>query len=512
LIQKTQSDAESDAALLARFARLRDEAAFTELMRRHGPMVLGVSSRMLRQPQDAEDALQAVFLTLSARARSLRRVRSVAGWLHSVAVRISLNLLKMKRRREEGLRRLQQDGSEPDADEAHELKELLDAELAQLPARFKEIVILRDLEGYSRSEVAKKLGVPSGTVDSRLSRGRKLLRDRLVRRGVTIAGGGVAAALAHYAEAGHKLPAILIQEAFRNAELFSVGTNISGVAAVAKITSLAQKELNTMFLTKLSKSICLIALTAAIWFGTSPISKVVGFVSKVGASTVVFDDFNDGSATDASPATWRPYVELGLASGTFVASTGDFVLTPQSGANVLAAVLEPAVDLTDLSIRTQLRNTGTLDTTTQGTGFLVRANFAVPNQQAYDCGIENNGKLYIATNQGGFTELAAAQSVLRPLEEDVILQLDVIGTSLKLFAWRAGEPKPQQPQVQATSSYRMSGSIGIYHNPPAGNGSATFRYINISTTSIPEPSSLALASLSTVALAILTLRVRLLPI
>jgi DNA-directed RNA polymerase specialized sigma24 family protein len=88
LVHQTQSDAESDAALLTRFATLRDEQAFAELMRRHGPMVLSVSSRMLRQRQDAEDVLQAVFLTLASRARSLRRVRSVAGWLHNVAVRI----------------------------------------------------------------------------------------------------------------------------------------------------------------------------------------------------------------------------------------------------------------------------------------------------------------------------------------------------------------------------------------------------------------------------------------
>jgi hypothetical protein len=81
LIHQTQSDAESDATLLARFARLRDEAAFDELMRRHGAMVLAVSSRMLRQRQDAEDVLQAVFLTLAYRASALRHVRSVAGWL-----------------------------------------------------------------------------------------------------------------------------------------------------------------------------------------------------------------------------------------------------------------------------------------------------------------------------------------------------------------------------------------------------------------------------------------------
>jgi len=102
-------DRESDAALVARFARLRDEGAFAELVRRHGPMVLGVAMLALKNRQDAEDALQAVFLTMSAKARALRRVRSLAGWVHNVALRISLNLHKMNRRREQGLRQLHQE-------------------------------------------------------------------------------------------------------------------------------------------------------------------------------------------------------------------------------------------------------------------------------------------------------------------------------------------------------------------------------------------------------------------
>jgi hypothetical protein len=118
------------------------------------------------------------------------------------------------------LRRFQKDRSDFQATEPHELKELLDEELAQLPARFKEVVILRDLEGYARSEIARKLALPVGTVAGRLNRGRKLLRKRLVQRGVTVAAGGLAATLAQCAAAGHVLPAALIQETFHHAELF----------------------------------------------------------------------------------------------------------------------------------------------------------------------------------------------------------------------------------------------------------------------------------------------------
>jgi hypothetical protein len=224
------------------------------------------------------------------------------------------------------------------------LRELLDEELAQLPARLKETLILRDLEGYSRSEVAQKLGVPPGTVDSRLSYGRKRLRERLVRRGVTVGAGGLAAALADCAAATAVLPTGLTKETFRLAELFLLGTSVSGVAAITKITSLAQGELNSMFLKKLSTTVGVLALAAAIFFGASPASDLVGLRTIARADTIIFDDFNDGNSTDGNPWSWRPHAESGRANGTFDASTGDFVLTPQSGAGLgLGAVLEPPV-------------------------------------------------------------------------------------------------------------------------------------------------------------------------
>src|SRR5262245_54470125 len=78
-----------DADLVARYARARDEVPFRELLRRHGPLVWGVCSRLLRDRHTAEDAFQATFLVLARRAASIRRPESVASWLYGVARRVA---------------------------------------------------------------------------------------------------------------------------------------------------------------------------------------------------------------------------------------------------------------------------------------------------------------------------------------------------------------------------------------------------------------------------------------
>src|SRR5437870_2657577 len=82
--------APTDRELLERFLEKRDELAFTELVRRHGPMVLTACRRVLRHDQDAEDVFQAAFLVLAQRADMIRQGESVGGWLYQVAYRLAL--------------------------------------------------------------------------------------------------------------------------------------------------------------------------------------------------------------------------------------------------------------------------------------------------------------------------------------------------------------------------------------------------------------------------------------
>ena len=81
-----------DGELLDAFIRRRDEAAFAELVRRHGPMVLALCRRVLRDPHAADDAFQVTFLTLACKASSLRRGQTLPAWLHRVAFRVALRV------------------------------------------------------------------------------------------------------------------------------------------------------------------------------------------------------------------------------------------------------------------------------------------------------------------------------------------------------------------------------------------------------------------------------------
>jgi RNA polymerase sigma factor (sigma-70 family) len=188
----------TDPELLADFRDRGDSSAFAAIVRRHGELVFRVCRRVLHQPQDTEDAFQATFLILARKAASIGRGESLAAWLHGVARRVSLRAKRDAERRR--LRESQAPTASP-TDPAwlaawQEVQALLDDEIQRLPAAYRAPFVLCVLEGQSRAEAARQLGLKEGTVWSRLSEARRLLRERLSRRGVTLsavlAGVGIA--------------------------------------------------------------------------------------------------------------------------------------------------------------------------------------------------------------------------------------------------------------------------------------------------------------------------------
>ena len=178
----------TDAQLLDRFeARRGDaEAAFEGLVTRHAPMVLGVCRRVLRDPNDVDDAFQATFLILATRAGSIRERGALGGWLARVALRMALRADEEGKRRREFER--QGSGGEgldsASSADREEVRSAVDEEIDRLPDRFRRPVVLCYLEGLTHDEAALRLRCPVGTVRSRLSRARDRLKARLTRRGV----------------------------------------------------------------------------------------------------------------------------------------------------------------------------------------------------------------------------------------------------------------------------------------------------------------------------------------
>lgn len=180
----------SEAELLERFAHRGDESAFEALVERHGPMVLGVCRRRLRDPNDVDDAFQAVFLILFRKAGSIRRKEQLGAWLHGVALKVALRAQSLALVREAKTRSVEpRRSSNPDPAEAvgrAEESARLHEEVQRLPGRYRSAVVACYFEGRTHEEAAELLGCPLGTVKGRLARARDLLRKRLERQGVAV--------------------------------------------------------------------------------------------------------------------------------------------------------------------------------------------------------------------------------------------------------------------------------------------------------------------------------------
>jgi RNA polymerase sigma factor (sigma-70 family) len=249
-------DGLTDGQLLGQFVARRDEAAFATLVRRHGPMVFGVCRRILRNTQDAEDAFQASFLVLARKASRVANREAVGSWLYGVAYRAALGA------RASGLRRKAKEQQVEDMphplvmpeEGQPELLARLDRELARLPEKFRIAVVLCELEGRSRKEAARQLGLPEGTLSSRLGRARKMLARRM---GGPAMGASLTALFALEAGAA-VVPGPLVASTVRAA----------GGVVSAGVVALAEGVLKAMLLTKIKAAGLVLLLAASVGVGS----------------------------------------------------------------------------------------------------------------------------------------------------------------------------------------------------------------------------------------------------
>ena len=237
------------------------EAAFTALVERHGPMVLGVCRAILGDRHDAEDACQAAFLVLARRAGTIRRGDAVASWLYGAARRIAARARRdLSRRRELERRRLERIGpSEPVATSPADPWPELYEELDGLPEPFRAAVVLCDLEGHSYEQAAGLLGCPVGTLQSRLARGRERLRRRLERRGIAPAIIGIGSGVNPMSALSPQLTA-----AIARAAVDSVGSGTIAAAAPVAVAALVGAEIRRQIMSRVALTSTVLAMAGFV--------------------------------------------------------------------------------------------------------------------------------------------------------------------------------------------------------------------------------------------------------
>jgi RNA polymerase sigma factor (sigma-70 family) len=263
LVAPAEARQQSDRELLARFVARQEQAAFAALVERHGAMVLSVCRRVLPHVHDAEDACQAAFLVLARKAASIRKRDSLASWLHGVAYRSARSLQRELARhwaREKPLADVA-DSRGTDDLSWREMMHQLDAELERLPEKLRAPLVLCYLQGKTRDEAAHELGWTTPTLRGRLERGRRLLRNRLTRRGLSLSAALLAPALARQACAA--MPAARVIGTVKAATLVASGETVLPGLIPAQVTALTEGVLKTMLVTKM-KMVALVVMTVGL--------------------------------------------------------------------------------------------------------------------------------------------------------------------------------------------------------------------------------------------------------
>ncbi len=263
----------TDAQLVERYADCRDQEAFAELVRRHASMVFGTARRVLPSQEDTEEAFQAAFFALAKGIETIRDPAAVAGWLHraaySCAAQIQRANVRWEKANESRERQLElgtinhSNEREPSMNsETQELEKVLDLELNRLPGDLKTAVVLCDLDGLTQKQAGQRLGVAASTVNDRVVKGRRILRQRLTRQGVTMA--GLAGLLTQTKESSAALTEQLVADTIVKAPLFAAGQTAAELGVSSNVLLAADKVRGVVLFGGLTLKTAVIATLAAI--------------------------------------------------------------------------------------------------------------------------------------------------------------------------------------------------------------------------------------------------------
>ena len=474
----------TDSQLLTRFHEGRDQIAFAELVRRHGPMVAATARRVVRSQDDVEEVAQATFFSLARAASTLRKKSAVAGWLHKTAYTCAVELqranLRWKHKAEGMAEQCRASGSqmgshtnEPLMGVANaELERILDSELAKLPEKTRVVIVLCELEGLTQKQAAQQLGVSTATVNERIAKGRRTLHNRLVRRGATLTLAGIAGGAA--SSRCNAMTETFVADLTTKAMLYSTGKSAAQIGVSSNVIETANKVILAMSKAKIM-TVLLVAAAIVPIFGVLP--KVAGIQrNSAQGGTIFIDKFDDGSLTDGVPVTWTPFQssDISISADGLIVSSGNGQSYPAAEAKGL--------NLASTSLRTEFQ-------LHQGEGAVVYIRTKEQEgRRGYAAAVYANGVVSLVYDGTGEI-IDQSPTTLDPKQGFLALQFDAIGDTLNLWVWSPSDPRPAQPLLSASDDSGFVGDIAI--GALGANAEAVFRFVNVAD--VPEPCSAALA-------------------
>ena len=512
----------TDTQLVDRFENGRDQRAFAEIVRRHGAKVMSVGMRVLDNRSDAEDVFQATFLALAMAAGKIRDKESLAGWLQRVAQKSAVTLQRKNIRWERKVKQVREQAraipsertsEDPTKDVANEeMMAVLDEELARLPEKLSTSLLLCEFDGLSQRQAAEQLGISKSAFNERVAKARKLIREGMSRRGITLCVGALAGAAAMGEKSSMAMSNSVVADITDKATLYAAGKTAGEIGVTSTVFELATGITTAM---KNAKIITVSLAALAIVLMAGSVFELTGLSSNQVFAGFIFEDtFADGEFADGMPVTWTPDP---AKAGIYQSSPGQLVIQNSPGPrdHVIAALREVHEDT---SLRVNVRVTGTnwaagvasrSRETPDGFGggyFATAGHF--PGFGGSFLGVGRAG--ISAEEDVSFTAVNGAPAFRLPFDirnTETTIQLDVFGDRIQAWAWPAGEDMPLEPAFDV----RDSGVTGpgfpvltLVQAVPGGaaTGEASFSYVGMASHSIPEPSTSVLSSIALVALVV----------
>lgn len=488
----------TDAQLLTRFERNADQAAFAELVRRYGPMVLATARRLLRRPEDVEEAFQATMFALAKASGTLKRKAAVAGWLHKTTHRCAAEIYRGNVRWEKNVDEMaKRQKSKTHANDAEtnpllgaangELVRILDIEIAELSEPLRDVIVLCELQGLPQKAVAKRLGVPTSTVNDRTARGRKVLHQRLVRRGATLTLAGVVSRVGER-EASAAISEVLVKETTTKAMHFAAGKSASDIGVSSSVVHAANQVKTVTPTVKIfaalgiaaAFAVTMVSLTA---FDGRNLRALNGSASSV---TLFYDDFEDGDTTNNQPVTpdgipviWRRHggSKVAISDGKLVTQGPTFDLaTTQDIPNI-----ESRLMLDDMSIRTCAR-------LIEGNAVVINPLRQVEGPRPGYLGLIEDGGIRILYG-GTLEQIESVKTDFNISQERLMIQFDLFIDRISLWIWRPGEAMPQKPVLSMTdAAIPATGNGDVALGVLGPSSKAEFEFVHVATKSITDGS------------------------